>query len=156
MLNPPIFMLVVLLFLSPPLTSMEMGNPPNYIPLFIIAEDYGNQFGEEITPNFCRRYSKVSLGRGFVNMSTICSSVPMYTNLILFSMTYSHRKWNLIGKCLVLECITGFLEIFIALVLSKYQNKLIISNLHVLQGFLHQENMSTTCCYCDILCFCCG
>ena len=70
-----------------------------------------------MTPNFSRRYSKVSLGRGLVKMFAVCSFVPIYSNLIFFYVTCSWRKWNLIGICLVLECITRFLEILMALVL---------------------------------------
>jgi hypothetical protein len=51
-------------------------------------------------------------------MYAFYSFVPMNSNLIFFCVTRSRRKWNLIGTCLVLECITGFLEMFIALVLS--------------------------------------
>ena len=72
-----------------------------------------------ITPNFCLRYSKVSLGRGLVKMSTICSFVSTYSSLMFFSLTCSLRKWNLMGMCFVLQCITGFLDMFIALVLSQ-------------------------------------
>ena len=75
-------------------------------------------FGEGITPNFCLRYSNVSLGRGLVKMSTICSFVSTYSSLMFFSVTYSLRKWNLMGMCFVLECITRFLDMFITLVLS--------------------------------------
>ena len=75
-------------------------------------------FGEEITPNFCLRYSKVSHGRGLVNMSAIYSFVSTYSNLIFFYVTCSLWKWNLTGMCFVLECITRFLDMFIALVLS--------------------------------------
>ena len=41
-----------------------------------------------------------------------------YSNLTFFSSTCSRRKWCLIGMCLVLECITGFFEILMALLLS--------------------------------------
>ena len=76
-------------------------------------------FGKGITPNFCLRHSNFSLGKGFVNMSTICSFFSTYSSLMFFSVTYSLIKWNLMGMCFVLECITGFLDIFIALVLSQ-------------------------------------
>ena len=85
---------------------------------YCFAEDEPDQNGKEVTPNCCRRYSKVSLGRGLVKISTICSFVPIYSNLMFFFVTFFQRKWNLIGICLVLECITGFLEMLIALMLS--------------------------------------
>ena len=65
------------------------------------------------------RYLNVSLGKGFVKMSAICSLVSTYSILMFFSITCSLRKWNLMETCLVLECITGFLDMFIALVLSQ-------------------------------------
>ena len=76
-------------------------------------------FGDEITPSLCLRYSKVSLGRGLVKISPIYSFVPIYSNVMLFFVTCSLRKWNLIGICFVLECITRFLEMFITLMLSQ-------------------------------------
>ena len=77
-------------------------------------------FGVEITPSLWRRYSKASSGIGFVKMSSTCSFVPTYSTLMFFSPTYSRRKWYLIGMCLVLECITRFFNILMALVLSQY------------------------------------
>jgi hypothetical protein len=53
-------------------------------------------------------------------MSAICSLVPTYSTRMLFSTTFSHRKLNFIGMCFVLECITGFFEILMELVLSQY------------------------------------
>ena len=83
------------------------------------AWSHANPLGEETTSCLCLRYSKVSLARGLVKMSAICSFVPTYSNLMFFSMTYSLRKWNLIGICFVSECITRFLEMFIAPVFSQ-------------------------------------
>jgi hypothetical protein len=77
-------------------------------------------FGGEITLSLWRRYSKDSRGSGFVKMSTTCSFVPTYSTLMFFSITYSYRKRYLIGMCFVLECITGFFEILMALILSQY------------------------------------
>ena len=70
------------------------------------------------TPSFCLRYSKVSLGNGLVSISTTCSLEGTYSNLTFCSSTCSRRKWYLIGMCLVFECMTGFFEMLIALVLS--------------------------------------
>ena len=70
-------------------------------------------------PNCWRRYSNVVVGRGLVKISASCSVVGTYSNLTTLSRTCSLRKWNLIGICFVLECITGFFEILIALVLSQ-------------------------------------
>jgi hypothetical protein len=52
-------------------------------------------------------------------MSAICSLVSTYTILTTFWVTRSLRKWYLIGMCLVLECITRFLDILMAVVLSQ-------------------------------------
>ena len=82
-------------------------------------------FGEWITPNFYLRYSKASLGRGLVKMYAIYSFVSTYSNMIFFSVTCSLRKWNLMGMCLVLECITRFLDMFITLVLSQNHTLLV-------------------------------
>lgn len=89
------------------------------LPLFTCCtRSHANPIGERITPNLCLIYSKVSLGRGLVKISSTCSFVPMYSSMMFFFFTYSLRKWNLIVICFVLECITRFLEMFIALVLS--------------------------------------
>ena len=93
-----------------------------------VVEDRAIQLEDNMTPNFSLGYSKVSLGRGLVKTSATYFFVLIFSNLIFFSVTCSRRKWNLIGMCLVLECITGFLEILIALVLS---HKIGIGSLHV-------------------------
>lgn len=72
----------------------------------------------ETTPSFCLRYSNASMGRVLANMSATCSLDGTYSNLTFYSSTFSHKKWYLIGMCFVLECITGFFEILMALVLS--------------------------------------
>jgi hypothetical protein len=61
-------------------------------------------FGVEITPSLWRIYSKASRGSGFVKMSATCSFMPTYST----------------PMCLVLECITGYFEILMVLVLSQY------------------------------------
>lgn len=50
-----------------------------------------------ITPIFCLRYSKLSLGRGLVNMSAIFSFVGMYSNLTI-SLTQKEVHTILIQK----------------------------------------------------------
>ena len=102
---------------------------PNWIVLFMvlpcvhlrhIREAFKRiHFGVEISSSLLWRYSKDSRGRSFVNMSTTCSFVPTYSTRIFFSTTYSRRKWYLIGMFFILECITGFFEILMALVLSQ-------------------------------------
>jgi hypothetical protein len=89
------------------------------LPLSYYANFHVDHCGAETTPSFYRRYLKVSLGRGLVKICAICSFVPTYSTLMLFSVTCSHRKRNLIRMCFILECITRFLEILIALVLSQ-------------------------------------
>ena len=56
--------------------------------------------------------------RALVKISTNCFFVvTCFITTVLFS-TNSLIKWCLMSICFVLECCTGFLEIFIALVLS--------------------------------------
>jgi hypothetical protein len=71
-----------------------------------------------MTPIFFLRYSNVCLGRGFINMFDISSLVGTYSNLTTLSFTCSLKNWYLIGICFIFECITGFFEMLIALVLS--------------------------------------
>ena len=52
-------------------------------------------------------------------MSAICSFVSIYSNLTTFWDTCFLKKWYLIGIWFVLECITWFLDMFIAFVLSQ-------------------------------------
>ena len=131
-LSPPIIMLLPLslcsLSLAPPVIMLLPLSwcSSIFISLFDISGkgnafwcSHVSPFGEEITPNLSLRYSKFSLGRGLMKMSAIFSFVSTYSNLTFFSVTYSLRKWNLIGICFVLECINGFLEMFIALVLPQ-------------------------------------
>ena len=86
--------------------------------LFCRTVKLQQQYEASTTPSFCLRYSKVSLGSGFVRISAACSLEGTYSNLTFFSSTCSRRKWYLIGMCLVFECMTGFFEMLIALVLS--------------------------------------
>ena len=44
------------------------------------------------TPSLCLRYSKVSLGSGFVRISATCSLEGTYSNLTFCSSTCSRRK----------------------------------------------------------------
>ena len=113
-------------------------------------------FGVEITPSLWRRYSKASHGSSFVEMSATCSFVPTYSTRMFFSATCSHRKWYLIGMCLVLECITGFFEILMALVLSQYIGMgSSYSTCISVKVLFHPKNLCTTCCCCNILCLDC-
>lgn len=72
-----------------------------------------------MTPNFSRWYSKVSLGRAFINISAIWSFIEIYSSFTSFSMTFSLKKWYLIDICFVLEYITRFFQMLIAFVLSQ-------------------------------------
>jgi len=74
----------------------------------------------EITHCFCLRCEKTSLDNGLVEISTICSLDFIYSNQTCYSRTWSRRKWYFIRIRLVLECMTGFLEMLMALVLSQY------------------------------------
>ena len=117
------------LFLSLPLWHQWQRELPLMISLPLCSccathnifstKSYADLFGEETTPSLYLRYSKVSLGRGLVKIYAICFFVPMYSNLVFFSVTYSRRKWILIWICFVLEFITRFLQMFIELVLSQ-------------------------------------
>ena len=77
-------------------------------------------FWKGITPIFCLRCSKASLGSGLVKMSATCSFVSTYASLTTFRDTCSLRKWYFIGMCFVLERMIGFFDIFMALVLSQF------------------------------------
>ena len=115
-------------YFYPPLTSMKNGNSPwQYsapcslciiLKTYLLFEDYAHQFGAKNTPSLCQRYSNLSLRIGFMNISTIYSFVPIYSNMMLFFLNCSSRKWNMIAITFFLEYITGFLDIFIELVLS--------------------------------------
>ena len=112
---------------SPPLTSMENGTPPNNIsPPVPLCYSQRLSCWILCWPIRRKNYSqclskilKISLAIGLVKISTICSFVPIYFNLVFISMTCSRKKWNLIGICFVLERITGLLELVIALLLSQ-------------------------------------
>ena len=83
--------------------------------------------------SLCRRYSKFSLGRGLVKIYAICSFSAMYSNLMFFFVTYSPRKWNLIGICFVFgmhHYILG--DVYSTSVVIEYRNGLIIFHLFVL------------------------
>ena len=134
--------------LSPPLSLKAKGIPPDVFHIW--------PFGEGITLNFCLRYSNVSLGRGLVKMSAICSFISTYSSLMFFSVTCSLRKWNLMGMCFVLEFITGFFGyIYCSGVVTKYWNGLIILHLNVFQCLSHLDDLCATCYCCNIFCFCC-
>ena len=93
----------------------------------------------EMTPNFPLRYKNASLGNGLVNMSAIYSFVWTYSNLISLSCTSSLEKWYFIAICLVLECITGFFDMLIALVLSQNMTtSSLISTFIPCNNFLNQ------------------
>ena len=72
-----------------------------------------------MTLNLPLRYKNASLGSDLVNMSAIFSFEWTYSNLISLSCTNSLTKWYFMEMCFVLECITRFFEILIALVLSQ-------------------------------------
>lgn len=67
------------------------------------------------TPNFCIKYSKLSLGSVFVNISIAFSLVGIHSSLTSISCTFSLRK-----MIYFFECITRFLDILITLVLSQF------------------------------------
>ena len=73
-----------------------------------------------MTPSLPLRYKNASLGNSFVNLSAICSFVFTYSNLTSLSCTNSLKKCYFITMCFVLECITGFFDMLIVLVLSQY------------------------------------
>ena len=103
-----------------------------------------------MTPNLPLRYKNASLGSGLVNMSAIYSFVWTYSNLISLSCTNSLTKWYFIAICLVLECIIGFFEMLIALVLSQNMttdsliSTFMPSNNYLNQTILEQFIASTT------------
>ena len=76
-----------------------------------------------IVPSLCMRYSKESHGSGFVNISATFSFEGTYSSLNFCLSICSIRKWYLIGICLVFECMTRFLEIIMAILLSQIISK---------------------------------
>ena len=72
-----------------------------------------------MTPSLPLRYKNASLGNGLVNMFAIYSFVSTYSNMISLPCTNSLTKWYFIAMCFVLECITRFYGMLIALVLSQ-------------------------------------
>ena len=75
---------------------------------------------KDITPSCLLISTNYSSLRGFVMISASWSF--MLTNSSVMSPFYawSLRKWCFIFICLVLECCTGFFEMFMALVLSHF------------------------------------
>ena len=71
------------------------------------------------THSFSRKLN-LFLAKGFVNKSASCNSVPINLISQVPFVICSLRKWCLISICLVLECITRFLDKFMALLLSKW------------------------------------
>jgi hypothetical protein len=47
-------------------------------------------------------------------------------------------------------------DTYSASIITKYQYRLVIFHLYVLQSFLHPKKLCTTCCCYNILCFYCG
>ena len=62
------------------------------IPLFCRTVKLQQEYEASTTPSFCLRYSKVSLGSGFVRISATCSLEGTYSNLTFCSSTCSLRK----------------------------------------------------------------
>ena len=60
--------------------------------LFCRTDKLQQQDEASTTPSFCLRYSKVSLGSGFVRISATCSLEETYSNLTFCSSTCSRRK----------------------------------------------------------------
>lgn len=75
--------------------------------------------GRKLLQDFVADIQKVSLASGLVKISAIYTFVPTYSSFLFFSVACSHRKWYLIRMCFILECITRFLDILMALVLSQ-------------------------------------
>ena len=86
-------------YFSPPLELMEQGTSVMLLLSYsCVVEDRSIQLGDSMTPNFSLRYSKVSLGIGLVKISTTCSFVPIYSNLIFFNLFLKKVKldWNVL------------------------------------------------------------
>jgi len=62
------------------------------LPLSYCANFHVDHYGAETTPSFNKKYSKLSLGRGLVKISTNDYFVPTYSNLMFFSVTCFLRK----------------------------------------------------------------
>ena len=90
----------------------------SYLPLRLCFLLY--KFWNGITPILFLICSKDSLGSFLVKMSATSYFVSTYSSLTTFWDTCSLRKWCFIGMCFVLECMTWFLDILMALVLSQF------------------------------------
>ena len=90
-----------------------------YYPRLIHFCIFYSDVGRGITLSIPHKYSKISLGRGLVNIYAIYSLVLTYSIFISFSTTFSLNMWYLIEMCLVFECNTRFLDIFNVLVLLQ-------------------------------------
>ena len=73
---------------------------------------------KEITPSCLLISTICSSLRGFVKISSNWSFMLTDSSVMSPFCAWSLRKWCLISICLVLECCTGFFEMFITLVLS--------------------------------------
>ena len=100
-----------------------------------------------MTPNFYLRYSKFSLGKGLVKMSTTYSLVLIYSNLIFFSCDLFPKKvkldWNVLGIGMhnsILGDTDG------TRIVTYNRDQLITCHVYVLQGLLHLKNLSITSC----------
>ena len=71
------------------------------------------------TPMVLRSDSNHGPSRGLVKMSAFWLSIWMNSRQTTLSSTKSQMKWYCISMCLDLECWTGFLERYMALVLSQ-------------------------------------
>lgn len=90
--------------------------PIESVQLKLLWGDYGREEENIILYNFLI-YSKDSRERRFVKISVICC-VGTFSRSTLWSMTFSLRKWYLIGMGFALKCIARFLDIPMELVLS--------------------------------------
>ena len=75
---------------------------------------------KEITPCCLLISTNFSSLRGFVKISASWSFVFTNSSVMWPFCTWSLRKWCLISMYFVLECYTGFFEMFMALVLSHF------------------------------------
>ena len=70
-------------------------------------------------PSLWRRYSNYVFGKVLVKMSTICSIEGIKFSWTTLFVTWSLKKWYLIGMFLVLEWRTGFLDTLMVLVAPR-------------------------------------
>ena len=92
-----------------------------------------NQFTDfKHIPSLSHSFKNTSNLRGFVITLESCSCVLQCTSSTVPSLVKSRKKWNFISICLLLPCMTGFFDNFMAKLLSQ---KMIVHLLWIFPSF---------------------